>query len=56
MNLTQLLAFFQTILPYLASALETVAQAKGLPVDHPDVVKAVAQHLTAGEPNEPSLS
>jgi hypothetical protein len=56
MNFSQLFNILLSVLPQLAAALETVAQAKGLPVDHPEVAKAVVEHLTAGLPNEPSLS
>ena len=56
MSFSQLLNFLLMIAPQLEAAIETVARAKGLPPTHPDVATAVAQHLTPGQPNEPSLS
>ena len=56
MNLRALLNFLLMVAPSVEEAIDTVAHAKGLPVDHPDVAAAVAQHLTPGQPNEPSLS
>ena len=56
MNFSAFLNFLLMIAPQLEEAINAVAHAKGLPATHPDVAAAVAQHLTPGQPNEPSLS
>jgi len=56
MNFQQLLNFLLAIAPQLEQAISAISRAKGLPPTHPDVVAALAEHLTPGQPNEPSLS
>jgi hypothetical protein len=56
MSFSQLLNFLIMIAPQLEQAIQTLAHSKGLPVDHPDVAAAFAQHITQGQPNDPSLS
>ena len=56
MNFTAFLNFLLMIAPALEQAISNVSSAKGLPPTHPDVAAAVAQHLTPGQPSEPSLS
>jgi hypothetical protein len=56
MNFTQLFNILLAVLPQLAQALETVAKSRGLPIDHPDVAQAIADHLTPGAPAAPELN
>jgi hypothetical protein len=43
MNLSQLLDLLLKFLPTIVQTAETIAAQKGLPVNHPDVVAAVAE-------------
>jgi hypothetical protein len=56
MNFQTFLNFLLSIAPQLEAAVFAVSNAKGLPVDHPDVAAAVAQHLTPGQPNITELN
>ena len=55
MSIAQIIALLSQILPPLLQGAETIAQNRGLPVDHPDVAKAIVDHNTPGAPSAPEL-